>query len=600
MINTIEREPEVVSAQSDFDNEDVRSFIELQRKWSTSIARQDKMDEIEEDKEILEELTEKLPTNATPQIKPSLYFKLMRIYDVQASDLPKTYARAEGKLDADLAIVNSLKDKIYNESGIEDVYVDVIQRFKTEGTAVVQLGFSDEGDYIPVETCELGEIFLDPEMTTIASHSNMKGRVAKTVMRLASVKYSEFLDMFPEMEGKVTSGSPAMEEVRDVFDRDLEDKSMKMTDKIGILYCYSIEDSKNPKMMIIAGGSGALCEEKSGKAYPFWKKRNKKELPFLPFVDFHYSRVKRGFYSMSMIGMMKDIAESYRKMLNAALPLFHKAVNKILFLFGAEDDQTVEEMQLAYEQQKLGLNPMIAVEKGVDVKAVGPDSGVFRDFQLAKQEVFAEASDRFDIDFQRLSSDEVKATVFVGKTKTELQAIAGLYTINKTKFDLLAEYVMYLASRHWDLDDSRIMDVSINDDIEITMSIGKALSLFAGFEGYFDTDVDLRMPTSSTDRANAISRMDQQVFNLFYGRPFKSEQEIELEIQSIAAQARMQDIDDIYTVSALKKKAFAMLQSQFATQSLGQGRVGGVEDESNRDVAQELAPQRALAQAGVL
>ena len=600
MKNVIEQPIEVNDLQSDLDDATVQSFIQLQEKWSNSSIRTDKMTEIEEDKEILEELNETLNTDERPQMKPSLYFKLMRIYDIQASELPKTYARKKGISDVELSLVNSLKDHIYDEAGAEDVYVDVIQRFKAEGTAVVQIGFDDEGNYIPIETCELGEIYIDPKVDSIATHVGMKGRVARTVIRAAKVKYGEFLQYFPDMEGKVSSGTPGTEEVFAVEDKDMTgNRLMDDKDELTVLYCYSVEKGE-PTMAIFAGSTGALCEPvRKGKDYPFWRKRRGRDVAFLPFVDFHYSRMKRGFYSMSMIGMMKDIAESFRKMLNSALPVFAKIVNPLLFLFGATDDQTIEEMQLAYEQQKLGMNPMIASEEGVSMQAVSPNSNIFTEFINAKQIVFAEASDRFDIDFQRLSGEAVKATVFVGKTKTELQAIAGLYTINKVKFDLLAEYTMALASKHWSLKDPRIINIAITEDDYVPLSIGRALQVFKEFEGYFDTDTDLRMPTSTVDKANAMTEMEQLVYSTFYGRPFTSAEEISVEIQALAYRARLRDIDDVYTVAALEKKANLVLQGRQQPPQQGTSPDGSLTatNPANEDVAQELSPNTALAEA---
>ena len=194
--------------------------------------------------------------------------------------------------------------------------------------------------------------------------------------------------------------------------------------------------------------------------------------------------------------------------------------------------------------------------------------------------------------------------MFVGKTKTELQAIAGLYTINKTKFDLMAEYVMALASRHWNLNDARIIQVAITEEDFIPLTIGRSLEVFQESGIYFDTDVDLRLPSSTTDKANAMTEMEQLVFSTFYGRPFTTTEEINLEIQALAYRARLRDIDEVYTVASLEKKARAILSSQQAPQEsqMGQGAQPSspdVQNPANEDVAKELSPNKALAEAAI-
>lgn len=612
--NVIEPTPNPKSFASDANDPVVRSFIDLQEKEMNNMLRIKKMDEVKEDMDILEALTDRVPNKSQIQVKPSLYFKLLRIYDVQASLLPKTFAKKERASQAELSIVDSAKDLIYNDAGMDEVYQDVIKSFKTEGTAIVQIGFDTEGDLIPIERCELGEIFLDSNVDSISTDSLRKSRNALWVIREVNLKYSEFLNIFPHMEGKVFPGSPGQKETRDVFMRDSDENlEIKDSERIGVQYAYSISEKKNPIQAIYAGSNSVLVEDiKQGKDYPFWaKRRNGREYAFLPFVDFHYSLTKRGFYSMSMIGMMKDLAEGFRRILNASLPVFEKSVNKILFLFGAKDDQFVEEMQLALETQKLGLNPMIAVgNESARIESIAPDS-IFSDFEAAKKVIFDEASDRFDIDFARLSQETVKATVFIGKTKTELQAISGLYTINRHGFNRIAKYVTSIAGKFWKKSDKRIVDVFISEEeIEsVPLPLSDALDVIKEYDGAFETDVDIKIPLSSSDKAQAMIEMEQGVQNLFYNIPFQSIEEIDVDIDSLVKRAALRGLDDIYTKAKLIKKAQDIIKSRQQQQEALQAEAVGIEQEDaavpqgndvNRDVAAELSPNKLLAEANAV
>lgn len=605
--------PEGSEGFNDAQDPIVSSFVELQEKAANNTIRVDKLEDIEEDKEIMDELMNRLPTTLNPVAKPSLYFKVLRVYDVQADLLPSTKAVKERGSQFDINLVNSIKDEIYNDVGMQDVYQDIIRSFKTEGSAIVQIGFDDDGELIPVERCELAEIYFDPSVSYFASDSSQKGRVAKWIVREVLVQYSEFLELFPDSEGEITEGSPGMKETREVFEANFEAK-IDLSTEIGIHYAYSITDPKNPVMIVYAGGNSRIVQPAlEGKDYPYWRKRtNGKEYAFLPFVDFHYSTVKRGFYSISIIGMMKDLAEAYRKILNSALPIFQKTVNKILLLFGGGNEQlvgdpgvsgsTVEELQIAMEQQQLGMNPYVNLPESTRIDTLSPDPGIFQDFTLAKRAIFEEASDRFDINFLQLSTTEATATVFIGKTKTELQAISGLYKINRSGFNRLAEYTVALASKFWNKTDKRLISVAVDEsgEDEVSVGVGEAVLSIREWSGSFETDVDLKMPLSTADKASALNELSAAFNNLFYAVPWTTVEEIEQDIDILVKRADLKEMGDLFSKPRMLAKARKVLESRQPPEPPQPEEVAELAGaEQNVDVRRELAPQTALKEAGI-
>jgi hypothetical protein len=604
MTNILNPEPNVENPVDDRDHELVESFLEEYSKYSVQTDRLSKLEEIEEDNQILEDLTARLPQGDRPQMKPSMYFKLLRIYDTQASKLPKIRAKREGADIAELSLVDSVKDILFDDAGMDEVWYDCLQGFKAEGSSVVQVGFNDDGDIIPVERCQLAELYFDATRTSIASDSEKKGRNIKTLIREVSVTYADFIDMYPEMEGKVQPGSPGNEERKDVFqatDQALVDKS----DRVGIHYAYSIQDRKNPVCVIYAGAGATIVEKQEGKEYAFWKKlSNGKDVPFLPFVDFHFSSVKRGFYSVSMIGMMKDAGEAYRKILNASLPVFSRAVNPIIMLLGSKEQRTLEEMKMASELQDLGLNPTIAVgEDNVAMQTVAPQ-GVFQEFEAARTAVFRDLAMRYDINFQSLEEVEQTATEFVGKTKTEIKAIAGLYTVNKPAFDRLASYMVALAAEYWKVTDKRILDVVVDEEDGDTIGVemGQALTALKDWSGSFETEVDLRVPSSTADKATAITELLTELTNFLNTVPFSNEDEAAPFIALLEEKIALRELDQVITRPRLKK----MVQSLIARRSGPQEATGipqqtSVDENSleAQDIQRELAPQSFLADSGL-
>jgi len=602
MENIITPLPENNNIQDDTHDEVVSSFLQLFEKYRIQKDRLDKIEEIEEDNGILEDLTARLPSADRPQVKPSMYFKLMRIYDVQASQMPKIKPVKEGAATVELNIVDAAKDVLFSDAGVDEVWYDVLQSFKAEGTAIVQLGYNEDGDLIPVERCQLAEVYFDASKTTIAADSEKKGRTIKTIIREITMTYSDAIDMYPELKGKLTVGAPATsEDFRDVKQA-TDDAIIQDDDKVTIHYSYSIQNSKKPIMAIYAGGSSTIVEKHEGKDYPFWRKmKNGKEVPFLPFIDFHFSSVKRGLYSVSMIGMMKDAGEAYRKILNASLPAFSRAVNPIVMLLGATEERTVEEMKLASELQDLGVNPTIAVgEENVRMQTVAPQ-GIFQEFEAARTVVFRDLAMRYDVNFQALEEQEQTATEFVGKTKSEIKAIAGLYTINKTAFNRLAEYITSLAARYWKNSDQRPMEIVVSEEDEdtIELKVSEAMITLKEWTGSFETEVDLRIPASTADKATAITEILAELGQLFNTIPFSTMEQATPFLDLLFEKISLRELNNAVSRAELLKMANSLIETRTQVQAPQDIPQQPQATEQNQDVAAELAPQSFLAESGL-
>jgi len=602
MENIITPLPENNNIQDDTHDEVVSSFLQLFEKYRIQKDRLDKIEEIEEDNGILEDLTARLPSADRPQMKPSMYFKLMRMYDVQASQIPKIKPVKEGAATVELNIVDAAKDVLFSDAGVDEVWYDVLQSFKAEGTAIVQLGYNEDGDLIPVERCQLAEVYFDASKSTIAADSEKKGRTIKTIIREITMTYSDAIDMYPELKGKLTVGAPATsEDFRDVKQA-TDDAIIQDDDKVTIHYSYSIQNSKKPIMAIYAGGSSTIVEKHEGKDYPFWRKmKNGKEVPFLPFIDFHFSSVKRGLYSVSMIGMMKDAGEAYRKILNASLPAFSRAVNPIVMLLGATEERTVEEMKLASELQDLGVNPTIAVgEENVRMQTVAPQ-GIFQEFEAARTVVFRDLAMRYDVNFQALEEQEQTATEFVGKTKSEIKAIAGLYTINKTAFNRLAEYITSLAARYWKNSDQRPMEIVVSEEDEdtIELKVSEAMITLKEWTGSFETEVDLRIPASTADKATAITEIIAELGQLFNTIPFSTMEQATPFLDLLFEKISLRELNNVVSRAELLKMANSLIETRTQVQAPQDIPQQPQATEQNQDVAAELAPQSFLAESGL-
>lgn len=595
-------EPAIETEEWNIGLEDplVKEFLDLKQKYEVQQNRLEKIQDLEEDYNELEALQDRLPQSPSPQMKASILFKLLKIYDQELVDLPKIKPTGNVLQATDRNLYDALKEQIFEDVGMEQAWKDVLNGFKAEGTVLLQVGFDKDTGELSLDKTDLAECYFDSTLSKLCTKGSARGKRIRTIIRTVTMKYSEFIDNFPEWEGKVAPGDPSNSttKYRDVFEN-FSNGDFTESDELTVYYCYSVSKSQKPVELVIAGGLATIISKKEGKAYPYYEVTSTgAKRPYLPFIDYHFTTVKRGFYSLSMIGMMKDISESYRKALNAALPVFHKQVNPILLLFGATDERVKEEIKLAQELQTLGRTRVVPVgQQGVSMGTLSPQGNIFTDFQNFRQQILNDAGMRFDINFQALEEVEQTATEFVGKTKTEVKAVTALYKINKLALSATTKYLVQLAVNNLSTQDPRVLKFNIDEENEEEIGFGELLGLIKGSQFDFMVDTDLRMPVSTVDKATALDELNAEINNVFYARPFTSAEEIELEIDLLHEKASMRDLDHIFTKQKLKQKASLILQAR--QELTPQQPVEGQGQALPEDVQRELSPNSFLAEANL-
>jgi len=593
MTDTIHVKPEEQSDEIGYNDPIIKDFIKAHDLYKTNTERLNKLEDIEDDYEELEYYSR--PTNVRNEVKPGAIFKILRVYDTEAKQLPKVKPFDEQASLTTLSIVDSAKTQIWQDGGVQDVWDDVRQRFKSEGTAIVQMGYDSGGEYIPMECSELAEMYFDASKNNIASDSSRTGKTIKTIIREVKTDYGTLKGMYPDLWDKVTPGSPsASNESREVYNRTTESEQDESAD-VYIHYAYSIEDGKNPTFCVYAGGNALKLELHQGKEYPFWRKQGKKKVAFLPFIEFHATDTRRGFYSPSVIGLAKDKTRPMASALFTSMPIFAKRVNPILLMLGSNQDVS-EQMSLATELQEMGESHIIQTQDQAQIQTVSPQS-IFAEVEEMRVMLYRELSAAFGFNVQELEEVEQSATEFVGKTKAELKAIGGLYKINTKGFSKLAEYAIALAAENWKTSDEREINFTDDAGVEGNLAFNIALMELKEWTGTFIVETDLKMPMSTQDKAQAINEINALLINQAYSIPFKSMDEVELRIATIEAMAGMRDLDNIFTKPKISRVFELVLEGQ--EQAIVDAQAPQVEGEPDQTVEQELAPQAALAEAGL-
>lgn len=597
--------------QNNSANACVERFKAKIEKANNHKRRIDKLSIIERDKEIFSNLSKRIDKSARPFVKGSLLHILFRAYEIQAELLPATRAKKEHGDFVELSIADSCKDLIYDDGNVDELYTKLVNDgFRKEGVSFVNIGYSDIGERLSFLRPEFVDVFVDYDKDTLAeSQSDDNPNAGRWCAIRVGMTYGQALRDHPDMEGKIEKGD--FLSANNLQSRNSEqggNVALDKNDKVYMYFCYSIED-KEPEMVVFVGANAAVVDHAKGSKYEYKVRRsNGKDYAHLPLIDWHFTNIGEGICTNSMIGEMADIANSDQRILNLGIPGLEKVVNKIIAIFGADVDQlnganrTIrDEIMLARERQVAGVNPIVPLPAGADIKTIEPASNVVSDFMNIKQIMADIASDRFNVDFSRNSADEVKATVFVGKTKAEIQAVQGLYKLNRHKFDRMAEYSVSLASRLWNTTDKRQISVVIDTETGDTVkrSIGELIVTLKSWGGRFVTDIDLKIPLSVADKSQAIVDLETQKTNIFYGKPWQSIAEIKDELVVLGERARLAGLDDLYSLSVLVDKARAILAGRNNMQAMGMKDAvkGEGLDALPDDVEEELSPNKELAVA---
>lgn len=607
--------------KSGLDDPHGAAFVEIITQESINPLRMAKMRELEDDLDTLDDISLRLfsrrhnykdliqgNAGAAPRNEyiPSPFYKGLRVFHIDADELPRTYAVGPSEQDINTQIVEHIKDTVYKDANIKGVIKDLTKMLAVQGDAFVQVGVKD-GEYVGVETCEPAEMFMDSTAQAIAGQGVKRNREALWVARKVQYKYGEFIGMYPEFEGKVVPGDPTSGEMNEAKSRDSDHLNNNDADRVTVLYCYSIVDPENPVEMVLAGKMATIIQKNEGKNYTFWqRKQNNKKVAILPFIDFHYSESRRGMWGPSYMTLVKDGARIIGEVMGITTDYFPKLLNKIIMLMGpgATDENVKRQMAEAVAAQRLGMNAVVPLGSGqnVDMKTVSPDGGIIQEGLQAYRFVMQDLSEKTGIDLVSQSAPQRTATVFIGKNAAQRKAIAGVHKNNIPAYNKLATCVIAAATDILKLNNAQVQRLDVKGGVSIEMTKEMQLKAFREWVGTFETDADLAMPVPTADKAQAVEVMMAQISNTFYAKQYTSMEEIELDVEGLAALAEMRGVGDIFTRSRIQKKAESLLKSQIAQQQMAEPSLTGPQSQAaepdqtiEERVQEEFSPQAFAA-----
>ena len=588
------------------DNEDVRSFIGLIQKSKDDPNRIKKMQQIEEDRGIYNDQFALLPRVGSsdqrfderrelpPMMKSSLYRHLYKKYETDGKKIPRWLPKKEGQADLDKAIVDSVRDQVFQDGGFEEIYnEEIFQQFKWQGTAVIQVGY--EGEYVGYSSPLLENMHFDPAGTKLQSKSARPGQICKWAVQEIVLEYKDFEQFLRDSEredliGRVSSGSPGSVTPEQQAEAQ---EGEELTDSVTMHFCTSITRGK-PNFMIYAGSSATIITQKTGENYPFKKRMRGKKKPqaILPYDLFHFDGERFGLYSDSMIGIIKDGAESLKKLLNRLLPNIARAVNPYIILAGDDDQRTIEEMKIYNEMQNLGHTPIIQTPNDVKVSSVAPDSGpIWNAYIEGKKEILDDLGERVRVNFRVQEQQDQTATEFTGKIRQENTQIAGLNKLNVDSFAWVAEFSVDLTQQFAKKSDDREIYFSVTSTTgeaqDFQANLGEVLAILEDWTGTFAIDPDLKATLSEQEKRIVRQNTFLQLQTLLQGLDYQTKEEampfVKLQYQDIVANQMendisMKDLNDM--VESILERRKQQLEQAQALEEAGQAAQGQLPEEA--------------------
>lgn len=571
------------------------------------VRRSRKITDIQRDKAIYNNISRREDGTEDPRFKSSILPQYFRAYEIQAEHLPNTYPIREGASQVELSAISSIKDTIHEDSMLSSVYLDLIRNnFRTEGPGILELGFSADGNTIPVRSCQFANFYTDYDKDTLAYDAmDTNDLHAHWAAHKVPINRKQFEKMFPKFKGKVLAGDPVGITPASSTNETVNNTVIDDKDTIWTVWYYNDLDEEK---VVIAGGNKRICDVVQGDAYPYRIKRRrlKKPVAFLPFVDFHYTMTgAEGICTPSQVGVVADIVRVDEDILTHGTDVVVKSVNPILAVFGGGEQgvkgsgKMREIFENAWKLQRLGKSEIVPLDEQARVDSIAPDPSIIGNLAAAQRLVYSQMAARTGFDPNLATQQEMKATVFIGKTKAEIQAINALYRLNRDKFNMMEERLIALAAHYW-AKDEREVNIVVNEDRgqEHAMSISTLLPTLKEWDGRFETDVDLKMPLSTGEKENALGVLTAEKTRIFWNVNWTSVDQIMTEIDALVGRARLAGLEDYFKKSRLLEEAKSVEMTRNPEQ------VGEADDTARlmeggdvpKDVREELSPNTALAQ----
>jgi len=283
------------------------------------------------------------------------------------------------------------------------------------GDGLIQIG-AEEGD-IPIQfsTITNKNVFTDNFATGIRMPG--KGRSAQKVTIIYSYGYDEYLNMYPEMKGKVGVGrinrtNTTVKDQQRTFDQE-----QKLKEIVEEAHAYDLSEET---YVIYAGSGNTIREKYTKKNYPFVKD-DKAYIPILQFICIPSSE---GFWNYGIGQLLYKLAIISRQLMN--MEVAHISDNtlpiELISLPQGQAAKFFNRLKMANKMRASGQKGYVPMERSAN----DPNGNAIASQTLTTENLFNEwqaVFDRLDQEIRRLGINIDELDVGGTKTATEILAL---------------------------------------------------------------------------------------------------------------------------------------------------------------------------------
>ncbi len=493
----------------------VTDAIALLRECSYSQYRQHALQNIEEDKNLYQGLTDGLANpDVFAQLKDTSLMQVVRIVSEDNHSLPEAMPLSSKEIDESiLYAIGAIKKKYEIEGALSDKMRDIIEHAcYMEGTSFLRilpesykdLRLNKELSRLSFARVDAAKTFYDPRCVRDISEGSWVGFME----RYNNVEARKIARDLYNFEEEVTYGDALNVFIPAEGTGDDEDTVIATPNETTF---YTFYNKVTKTYLVFAGQDGQLLIKKEGDKYPCKDKYGQADIPV---VQYNATPYRKGIHCSSYIGVAKDIVVNRTKQWNTMLPHFERVNSPILAVMGAiSPQQLADDLSDAIEAQAVGQSGILPLaDPQARVETIFP-----QDISAAFERIMAmfdnELAKRLGLNLsaqeKQVSGSNPTATQVIEQSKIHAKAIANLNKINtlfyKRTYDIIVNYGRVLLKGSEEEFSIAIADIPVkatgNDLVEL-------IKEWRG-SWIIDTSVELQL-----DRNEKIAVITEQIGEL--------------------------------------------------------------------------------------
>lgn len=500
--------------QNDRSDKTVQEFLEMYEHSKQDQDRRDMMDEIEENRNLKDQLFMPLNTGKRlKKFKDTLLLQTDRRYTEEGRDIPKPFAKSRNSQLQHGYVAEAIQEREYEHSYIYRQISKAFNAEKTDGLCGLQVGMT--GGVTSVRRIEVANVHFDPRCTELNEPPESPDASGWMIYDV-SFSYNDAVKEAQRLTGeswekRLLPGAPMVKDAdyTNLIDTYKQGQSIEDTD---VVFSYAYNYEKNIEMIYGGGAASIIVPPRPIQFRP----RNIRgdRVPRSNVVWFGFSDIKKGAYPLSLYGAIKDVTEPMRDFLDRVFQQLKIQINPYVFLFSDAGASVIAQMKNASRMNDLGSVPLVLAPGSEKAKMehIGPKDDLLGYLLRFRAYMLEEVAQRLGLNIQRQQDVDQPFSTFERKNQFENMAIKNHNEINKHAFSLLADYVVDIQRMTKGKNRADKVTVSFKDKSNnVTtseISYKAAMMMLDEWDGRFTVDPNIRIPINNAEKLEVMKQVN--------------------------------------------------------------------------------------------